>query len=282
MPRKHSWRYCCELTVKVPIPLRVTDLVDIAIVSFVVYQVMVLVRGTRAVQLVQGIAVLFLAYGLASWLRLYTLQAILGYLGGIIPVALLVLFQPELRRLLEQIGRGRFLWASGGVLERDVALRLANDLARAARILGQRRIGALVVIERTTGLVDFIETGVRLDALVSVPLLLNLFYPNTPLHDGAAIIRGNRVVAAGCLLPLSESPLLSRALGTRHRAAVGVTEGTDAVAIVVSEETGTISLAREGSLARGLSEEELKATLIALFAVTSPRPASPWPWRRTA
>jgi diadenylate cyclase len=268
--------------VKVPIPLRVTDLVDIAIVSFVVYQVMVLVRGTRAVQLVQGIAVLFLAYGLASWLRLYTLQAILGYLGGIIPVALLVLFQPELRRLLEQIGRGRFLWASGGVLERDVALRLANDLARAARILGQRRIGALIVIERQTGLSDFIETGVRLDAVVSVPLLLNLFYPNTPLHDGAAIIRGNRVVAAGCLLPLSESPLLSRALGTRHRAAVGITEGTDAVAIVVSEETGTISLAREGSLARGLSEEELKATLINLFAVATPRATGPWPWRRIA
>ncbi|MCS7172509.1 MAG: diadenylate cyclase CdaA [Armatimonadetes bacterium] len=261
-----------------PLPLRITDLVDIAIVSFVVYQVMVLIRGTRAVQLVQGIAVLAAGYLLASFLQLYTLQAILGYLGGIIPVALLVLFQPELRRLLEQIGRGRLLWSAAAPLERDVALRLANDLARAARILGQRRIGALMVIERRTGLNDFIETGIRLDALVSVPLLLNIFYPNTPLHDGAVIVRGNRVVAAGCLLPLSESPLLSRALGTRHRAAVGITEGTDAVAIVVSEETGTVSLAQEGSLRRGLSEEELKATLLNLFVVAAPRHPVPW-WR---
>jgi diadenylate cyclase len=261
-----------------PLPLRIADLVDIAIVSVVVYQVMMLIRGTRAVQLVQGIAVLAGGYLLASWLQLYALQAILGYLGGIIPVALLVLFQPELRRLLEQIGRGRLLWGAGAPLERDVALRLANDLARAARILGQRRIGALVVIERRTGLNDFIETGVRLDALCSVPLLLNIFYPNTPLHDGAVIVRGNRVVAAGCLLPLSESPLLSRSLGTRHRAAVGITEGTDAVAIVVSEETGTISLAQEGSLRRGLSEEELKATLLNLFAVAPIRGPVPW-WR---
>ncbi len=265
-----------------PIPVRITDLVDIAIVSFVVYQVMVLIRGTRAVQLVQGIAVLAFGYLLASWLQLYTLQAILGYLGGIIPVALLVLFQPELRRLLEQIGRGRLLWSEVAPLERDVAMRLANDLARAARILGQRRIGALVVIERRTGLNDFIETGIRLDAVVSVPLLLNIFYPNTPLHDGAVIVRGNRVVAAGCLLPLSESPLLSRALGTRHRAAVGITEGTDAVAIVVSEETGTVSLAQEGSLRRGLSEEELKALLLNLFAVTLPRGSVPWRRSRTA
>jgi len=268
--------------VKVPIPLRVTDLVDIAIVSFVVYQVMVLVRGTRAVQLVQGIAVLFLAYGLASWLRLYTLQAILGYLGGIIPVALLVLFQPELRRLLEQIGRGRFLWASGGMLERDVALRLADDLAPGARLLGQRRVGALIRNASKTGLGALHRTRVVHGVWACVPVLLKPVFPDTPLHDGAAIIRGNRVVAAGCLLPLSESPLLSRALGTRHRAAVGITEATDAVAIVVSEETGTISLAREGSLARGLSEEELKATLISLFAVTSSRPSGPWPWRRTA
>ncbi len=265
-----------------PLPIRITDLVDIAIVSFVVYQVMMLIRGTRAVQLVQGIAVLAIGYLLARWLQLYTLQAILGYLGGIIPVALLVLFQPELRRLLEQIGRGRLLWSTASPLERDVALRLANDLARAARVLAQRRIGALIVIERRTGLNDFIETGIRLDAVVSVPLLLNIFYPNTPLHDGAVIIRGNRVVAAGCLLPLSESPFLSRALGTRHRAAVGITEGTDAVAIVVSEETGTISLAQEGSLRRGLSEEELKAILLGLFAITPTRGSAPWRWGRSA
>jgi diadenylate cyclase len=263
-----------------PIEFRITDLLDIAIVAFIVYKIMVLIRGTRAVQLVQGMAVLFLVYAAASALGLYTLQAILGYLGGIIPVALLVLFQPEMRRILEQIGRGRFLWP-GVQLDREAALRLVNDVARACRVLSQRRIGALIALERRTGLGDFAETGIRLDATVTVPLLINIFFPNTPLHDGAAIIRGNRVVAAGCLLPLSESPLLSRALGTRHRAAVGITEATDAVAVVVSEETGTISIARDGSLTRGLSEEELKAELFRLFASPAAKNGSPWPWRRT-
>jgi diadenylate cyclase len=264
-----------------PVAVRPNDLVDIAIVAFMVYQLMVLIRGTRAVQLVQGMAVLFVAYAAATALGLHTLRAILGYLGAIIPVALLVLFQPELRRILEQIGRGRFLWA-GGPLDREVALRLAHDVARAARVLSERRHGALVVLERRTGLGDFAETGVRLDALLSVPLLLNIFHPNTPLHDGAVIVRGNRVLAAGCVLPLSESPLLSRALGTRHRAAVGITEGTDAVAVAVSEETGTVSLARDGTLSRGLSEEELRAELLRLFAPTPARAATPWPWRRGA
>ncbi|MDW8155248.1 MAG: diadenylate cyclase CdaA [Armatimonadota bacterium] len=264
-----------------PVVVRPNDLVDIAIVAFVVYQLMLLIRGTRAVQLVQGMAVLFVVYAAASALGLHTLQAILGYLGAIIPVALLVLFQPELRRILEQIGRGRLLWPPS-VLEREVALRLAHDVARAARVLAERRHGALIVLERRTGLGDFAETGIRLDALLSVPLLLTVFHPNTPMHDGAVIVRGNRVLAAGCVLPLSESPLLSRALGTRHRAAVGITEGTDAVAVVVSEETGMVSLARDGTLSRGLGEEELRAELLGLFAATPTRPAPPWPWRRGA
>lgn len=262
-----------------PVSIRPNDLADIAIVAFVVYQLMLLIRGTRAVQLVQGMGVLFVVYAAASALGLHTLQAILGYLGAIIPVALLVLFQPELRRILEQIGRGRLLWPPSA-LEREVALRLAHDVARAARVLAERRFGALIVLERRTGLGDFAETGIRLDALLSVPLLLNIFHPNTPMHDGAVIVRGNRVLAAGCVLPLSDSPLLSRALGTRHRAAVGITEGTDAVAVVVSEETGTVSLARDGALTRGLEEEELRAELLRLFAPTPARPAAPWPWRR--
>lgn len=264
-----------------PVAVRPNDLVDIAIVAIVVYQLMLLIRGTRAVQLVQGMGVLFVVYAVASALGLHTLQAILGYLGAIIPVALLVLFQPELRRILEQIGRGRLLWPPSA-LDREVALRLSHDVARAARVLSERRHGALIVLERRTGLGDFAETGIRLDALLSVPLLLNIFHPNTPMHDGAVIVRGNRVLAAGCVLPLSESPLLSRALGTRHRAAVGITEGTDAVAVVVSEEDGTISLARDGTLSRGLSEEELRADLLRLFAVTPARPGGPWPWHRSA
>jgi len=272
-----------------PIPLRVWDLIDILIVALVIYQALMLIRGTRAVQLVIGLAVLFGAYIVSRWLGLYTLQWLLSYIGLVVPIALLILFQPELRRMLEQLGRGGVSlvgFAPHG-LDREAAIRLVNDVARAARILGSRKIGALMVLERQVGLADFIETGIRVDAVVTVQLLITIFFPNTPLHDGAAIIRGNRVAAAGCLLPLSERPGLSRALGTRHRAGIGITEATDAVAVVVSEETGTISLAQEGRLSRGLTEEELKFTLLGLFG---PEPArvgmlrvpALWPWRKTA
>ena len=249
-----------------PFPLRIWDLLDILVVAFVVYQTLMLIRGTRAVQLVTGLGLLFAAYIVSRWLGLYTLQWLLSYVGLVVPIALLVLFQPELRRMLEQLGRGSVLLVgfTPHGLDREAAIRLVNDVARAARILGSRKIGALVVIERRTGLEDFIETGIRIDALVTVQLLINVFFPNTPLHDGAIIIRGNRLVAAGCLLPLSERPGLIRPLGTRHRAAIGLTEVTDALAVVVSEETGTISLAVEGRLDRGLTEEELKVRLLAL------------------
>jgi len=249
-----------------PFPLRIWDLLDILVVAFVVYQILMLIRGTRAVQLVTGLGLLFAAYIVSRWLGLYTLQWLLSYVGLVVPIALLVLFQPELRRMLEQLGRGSVLLVgfTPHGLDREAAIRLVNDVARAARILGSRKIGALIVLERRTGLEDFIETGIRVDALVTVQLLINVFFPNTPLHDGAVIIRGNRLVAAGCLLPLSERPGLIRPLGTRHRAAIGVSEVTDAVAVVVSEETGTISLAVEGRLDRGLTEEELKVRLLAL------------------
>ena len=228
-----------------------------------------LIRGTRAVQLVTGLGLLFAAYVVSRWLGLYTLQWLLSYVGLVVPIALLVLFQPELRRMLEQLGRGSvsLVGFTPHGLDREAAIRLVNDVARAARILGSRKIGALMVLERRVGLEDFIETGIRVDAVVTVQLLINVFFPNTPLHDGAVIIRGNRLVAAGCLLPLSERPGLIRPLGTRHRAAIGLTEVTDALAVVVSEETGTISLAVEGRLDRGLTEEELKARLLALVGI---------------
>ncbi|HEV2282684.1 MAG TPA: diadenylate cyclase CdaA [bacterium] len=254
-----------------PFPLRIWDLLDILVVAFVVYQILMLIRGTRAVQLVTGLGLLFLAYIVSRWLGLYTLQWLLSYVGLVVPIALLVLFQPELRRMLEQLGRGSVLlvgYTPHG-LDREAAIRLVNDVARAARILGSRKIGALIVLERRVGLEDFIETGIRVDAIVTVQLLISVFFPNTPLHDGAVIIRGNRLVAAGCLLPLSERPGLIRPLGTRHRAAIGLTEVTDALAVVVSEETGTISLAVEGRLDRGLTEEELKARLLALAGLSA-------------
>ncbi|HYM68336.1 MAG TPA: diadenylate cyclase CdaA [bacterium] len=281
----------------VPFPLRVWDLVDILVVTVIVYQVLMLIRGTRAVQLVSGLAVLFGVYVVSRWLGLYTLQWLLGYVGLVVPIALLILFQPELRRMLEQLGRGgvSLVGLSPHGLDREAAIRLINDVTRAARVLGSRKIGALVVLERQVGLQDVIDTGIRVDGVVTVQLLINIFYPSTPLHDGALIVRGNRVAAAGCLLPLSERPGLARGMGTRHRAALGITEDTDAVAVVVSEETGTISLAQEGRVRRGLTEEELKVALLALAGPASMRPGvfhvprvpplrvpAFWPWRKEA
>lgn len=263
-----------------PFGIRLLDILDVLIVTILIYQVLLLIRGTRAVQLVTGLGVLFAVYALSRALQLYTLQYLLEYLGLVIPIALLVLFQPELRRMLEQLGRGGVL-VSGFTphgLVREEAIRLVNDVSRASRVLGVRKIGALMVLERRTGLTDFIETGIKVDGTVTVQLLINIFFPNSPLHDGAAILRGNRIMAAGCLLPLSENPMLSRTLGTRHRAGLGIAEQTDAVAIIVSEETGAISLARDGELIRGLSEEELKASLLELFAPRA-QAASRWWWR---
>jgi diadenylate cyclase len=251
---------------------RLSDLVDILIVTLIVFQVLMLVRRTRAVQLAVGLGVLGAAYMVSQWLQLYTLQWLLSRVGFVVPIALLVLFQPELRRMLEQLGRGGVSLVGFHTpgLDREARIRLVNDVARAARILGSRKIGALIILERRVGLADFIETGIAIDGIATVQLLINIFFPSTPLHDGAAIIRGNRVVAAGCLLPLTERPGLSRALGTRHRAAIGITEETDAVAVVVSEETGTLSLAREGRITRGLTEEELKVALLALVGPQGP------------
>jgi len=265
-----------------PFPLRILDILDILIVTILVYQLMMLIRGTRAVQLVTGLGVLVLAYAVSRYLKLYTLQYLLGYLGLVIPIALLVLFQPELRRMLEQLGRGGVLVTGLTPLSlgREEAIRLVNDVARAARVLSMRKIGALMVLERRTGLQDFIDTGIKIDALVTVQLLINLFFPNSPMHDGAAVLRGKRVVAAGCLLPLSENMSISRTLGTRHRAGLGIAEQADAVAIIVSEETGTISLARDGEMVRGLSEEELKAALLSLIVAEPARAAMAWRWWR--
>lgn len=262
-------------------PQWILDLIDIALVTLLIYQVLLLVRGTRAVQLASGLAVLFGVYTAARILRLNTLQFVLSYMGVVIPIALLVIFQPELRRMLEQLGRGGvFVSGLGPGLDREATIRLVNDVARACRVLSSRKIGALIVLERRTGLNDVIESGIKLDAVVTVQLLITTFFPNTPLHDGAVVIRGNRLMAAGCLLPLSENPNLSKTLGTRHRAALGLTEATDAVAVVVSEETGAISVARDGQLVRGLSEEELKVMLLSLIAQPGSRGPSLWPWRR--
>jgi len=263
--------------------VRLVDILDIVIVTALVYQLFHMIRGTRAVQLVIGVAILILAYAASRRFGLYTLQYVLQYLGVVIPIAVLVIFQPELRRMLEQLGRGGVLVSAFAPLGlgREETIRLVNDVSRASRILGLRKIGGLLVLERHTGLADYIETGIKVDAVVTVQLLISVFFPNSPLHDGAAIIRGNRVMAAGCLLPLSENLAVTKTLGTRHRAGLGVTEQTDAVAIIVSEETGTVTLAREGELHRDLSEEELKAALLTLFGAKPAPSTAHWRWWRT-
>jgi diadenylate cyclase len=247
-----------------------TDLVDILATSVLIYYLLVLIRGTRAVQILTGVFVLVALLGVANLLHLLVLGTILQLIVLGAAVTLPIVFQPELRRALEQLGRGRFLRIQDNELARNRADdRVMALLAKAAFLLSRNRYGALIVIEQQTGLKEFVESGTRLNAQLSPELLLSIFVPRSPLHDGAVIIRENIVQAAGCLLPLAEQSLAERRLGTRHRAAVGLCEQTDAVVIVVSEETGAISVAREGKLSRAI-EEETRLFRV-LLASTRPR-----------
>lgn len=237
------------------------DTLDIAIVAYVLYRLFILIRGTRAVQLVKGLFVLLIAGIVANWLQLTTIVYILNYVQMALVLAVPVVFQPELRRALEQLGRGRLLAPVSGSLPETELARVINEIASACDVLARNKIGALIVLERETGLKDIAESGTPVDGLVSSALLINVFVPNAPLHDGAVIIRGDRVVAAGCFLPLSDNTNFSRELGTRHRAAVGMTEQSDALVIVVSEESGWISLANAGKLIRHLDDSTLREML---------------------
>ena len=227
---------------------------------------MLLIKGTRAVQLLKGLAVLLVITAFASLFNLYTINWLLGKLMTALVVALPIVFQPELRRALEKLGRGKFLNHSSLAFYGDAEQSKINaEIARAATVLSKNKMGGLIIIERETGLVEYVDTGVKIDGLVGTEFLVNIFVPRTPLHDGAVIIRGGRVSAAACFLPLSESPHLSTDLGTRHRAGIGITEHSDAVAVIVSEETGIVSLAVEGNLFRHLKEPELIEKLAELL-----------------
>lgn len=239
----------------------IIKVIDILIVAFVLYKLIMLIKGTRAVQLIKGLAVLLIASNLSRYLHLYTIHWMLQNAWTVLFVALPVVFQPELRRALEQLGRGKFFARPLSSLGEEARNRMIGEVVRGVEALARDRVGTLLVIERETGLNDYVETGIKIDGVVSSEFLINLFIPKSPLHDGAAIIRGDRVLAAGCFLPLSENPHLSKQLGTRHRAAVGITEQSDALAVVVSEETGTISLAEEGRLIRYLDEKTLREWL---------------------
>lgn len=236
------------------------DVVDILIVSYIIYHLLTLLKGTRAVQLLKGISILLLIWMMSNVFHLRTLQWLIENLFSVGVITVIIIFQPELRRALEQLGR-RGIFGLGNQFEDKMAAKLVVEVSRAATNLSKRKIGALIAIERQTGLSDFIETGTVLEAKLSSELLKNIFFPNTPLHDGAVIIRNDRIMAAGCYLPLSENPFISKELGTRHRAGIGLSEVSDAVMVIVSEETGQISLALSGVLERNISEERLVTRL---------------------
>lgn len=258
--------------------LKPNTLLDIGIVAFLIYWLFSLIRGTRAVSLVIGVTVLFGVYALAVFLGLRLLTEILQ-LGAYVGVfALVVVFQPELRRALEEIGRaGSFSWLLASADQRSIE-HVATDVARAATLLSGEGHGALIVLERGTRLGEIAESGVAIDGDLSVDLLLTIFMPKTALHDGAVIIRDGRVLAAGALLPLAETTIQSERFGTRHRAALGITEQTDAVVVVVSEENGQISLVERGRIVRNLSEAQLTRAVRSLLD-TGPGQAGRLRWR---
>lgn len=238
----------------------VSDIVDILIVGYLIYKLLIWLKGTRAVQLLKGISVVIVVWMISSFFELRTLRWLMENLFSVGVLVIFIIFQPELRRALEQLGRGRFF---GRITQKEEQLitKMLSEIVKAVGHLSKRRIGALIVIERQTGLTDYIETGIELEAKPSSELLTNLFLPNTPLHDGAVIIRKGRIMAASCYLPLSENPFISKELGTRHRAGIGMSEVSDAISIIVSEETGNISMAIHGELKSGLTEEELLSHL---------------------
>lgn len=230
------------------IALSVTDVIDIALTAYFVYVVLLLIRGTRAMQILQGIALLLLLRVGAQYFHLWTVFSLLNALLIVSGVAIPIVFQPELRRALAQLGRAGFHDARPQVRDPESLDFTSSVLGTAATVLSRSAIGAIIVLERNASLDEYVESGTRVDALLSAEVLLSIFSPRSPLHDGAVIVRRERVYAAGCFLPLSEAVLLDRRVGTRHRAALGATEQTDALALVISEETGAIVLAREGRL----------------------------------
>jgi len=236
--------------------------VDIALVWYVIYKLIMIIRSTKAIQLLKGIFVVVIVWVLSIVLNLHTIQWLTNQaiLWGFLVI--IILFQPELRRALEQLGRGSIFTRSGRSEEEKVD-KVIDSIVTSAEYMGKRRIGALITIEQETGIDDYAETGTLIGGILTSQLLTNIFTPNTPLHDGAVIIRQDKIIAAACYLPLSESAFISKELGTRHRAAIGVSEVTDALTIIVSEETGAISCTKMGELLRDLDSDQLREFLVA-------------------
>jgi len=241
--------------------IRWQDIVDIILMSIILYRLLLIIKGTKAAHMLMGLGVLLLASLLSRYFELYTVDWLIQSFWAQIVIAVIILFQPEIRRALAQMGETQFLRTLTSAEE----LKSLEEIVRASVALANRKIGGLIAIERDTSLKDFVEIGTPLDAKVSKEVLLSIFHPTSPIHDGAVVIKGNRIVAAGCFLPITMSPDVNKALGTRHRAGLGLSEETDAVIIIVSEETGTISMAINGKLDTHLDMGTLRDILTDLF-----------------
>jgi len=244
--------------------IRWQDFLDIGIIACGVYWIIHFIRGTRAVQMLVGLVVVFGAYLASQTLELYTLNWVLDNFLSSVLLVTVILFQNDIRRALTEVGRGSLF----GLRERAAYEQVLEEVIKAATFLAQRSVGALIVLKREVGLNEYIERGVAIDGRVSKELLCSIFAPHSPVHDGAVVIQNGRLIAGGCFLPLTSNPNVSKNLGTRHRAAIGLTEETDAVVIVVSEEEGTVALVREGRIFPHLDADALRGALHALFTHT--------------
>ena len=244
---------------------RVIDFIDILLLTVIIYELLVHVRQTRVSQTIKGIVILLLATWLSDVVGMRTIHALLSWAINAGPVLLIVLFQPEIRRILEELGNNSVFDAAGRLQKSNDTELIIDEMILAFEHMARRRVGALVVVENKIRLNDVIATGTRVDGLISQPLLENIFEPNTPLHDGAVVIRGDRVLSAACLLRLSDTTGVGRDLGTRHRAGLGVSEVSDATVFIVSEETGIISMAEGGRLVRHLDETSLRQILHRIY-----------------
>jgi len=244
--------------------VRFIDLLDVGIVGYIVYRILLLIKGTRAMQMLTGLGILGIGFFLSSTLELFTTHWLFSYFFDYLILIVIVLFQDDLRRALTHVGKNPFFSSASAEEERE----MIDEISRSATRLAKERIGALIVIERETGLKNFIDTGSRLDARVKSELLYSIFVQNSPIHDGAVIITNGRIAAAGCFLPLSKDPNIDRKYGTRHRAALGLTEDTDAIVILVSEEAGEAHLVKGGKITTNLNEQELRQSLAALLDLT--------------
>lgn len=253
-----------DLLANLQLSFRLIDLLDIGIVAFIVYRILLLIRGTRAMQMLTGLGILGIAFFASSAFELFTTHWVLSYFFDYLILIVIVLFQDDLRRALTHVGKNPFFSAASAEEERE----MVDEIARAATRLARERVGALIVIERETGLKNFIDTGSKLDSKVKAELLYSIFIPNSPIHDGAVIITGGRIAAAGCFLPLSKDPNIDKRYGTRHRAALGLTEDSDAIVILVSEEAGEAHLVKNGKITTNLSEQEIRQSLSALLDIS--------------